>query len=1543
MKRTWKRTLSVVLSIAMLFGMTGMNTALAVEGTPPGTSGLCEHHPEHDADCGYTEGTPEIRCSYEHTDECYEEVTNCVHNHSEQCYDDSEEIATGSEAREPVNCTHVCDETSGCVTEVLDCQQHNDECGYIAAVPGTPCAYVCEECAEKDSGEQTPPPANDGLVQTVTGFPSFDPESFRPLDVIEVEEKSTVEAIGLPGTVTAAVEDLGDTQEIPVTWETADGSDYETTEAETYDFNAVLGEGYQLADGLDESALPYITVNITGAKNPNAKDGITSAEDLKAALESTAPSTITLGATITLDENVTMNASHTLDIPADYTLTTNAPTGSGPLINIGAKELTVTGGGTVVSKGNTRAFYGKPSDGGTLNLKNITVNLQGNYSSGISVPTVNVEDGATINLVSAYGTDLIYLNNASYTLNVKNGGKINIQKFRVAGLTVLGTVNIESGGEITVGPGSNENRGIAMGTTGVLNLEDGGTLTGTSGGAVYLWEGNKVTGMSGKLKDRGTVLTEEGEVTVDAAETEASASGLSAGLYIWDGTRFAKDDNTPRTFVTAHFELESALMRTTNSTIIVSEDIDITDTETFNITMRADHTLEIPEGKTVSASNGFISIGAHTLNIQGGGTFQCSRTDGNGLYANPGTLNLQDITVEITSPDGGISATTLNINNGAEVNLKSAAGSQMIRINEGGVMTVNNGGSVNILDFAGNGIYNGGTLHINGGAVTVGAGGDTNMGIVNQNGAILKITGGTLTGNTGGAVYLAANSTVEGLNGKFKDQGVPFATADQVMVGESAALPSADKLSAGLYVWDGSVFAKAGSETQTHIITVINGSASPTAAEAGATVTLTADAAPSGRRFKEWTTGDGVIFADATSSSTTFIMPDKAVMVTATYENLPAEEYSITVQNNGHGTANANVNSAAQGTEITLTASPASGYRFKEWQVVSGTAIIENNQFTMPAGNMVIKAVFEENPVVTYTVAFDLAGGTRTGGGELQQTVSSGGAAAAPTVIRSGYTFNGWDKDFSNVTANLNVTARWNETGNSGGDSSSGDSSSSDQDYTTTMRPTEKDPAPQVVAQTSVEAKTGADGSAAVSVPEKNVTDAIKAAQDAAKKAGTEKNGIAVVVDVKTDKAASSLSTTLPVGAVEALIQAGVTNIKIQSSAVNIMLDLAALKAAQAAAGGAITVTVQMQNVSGLSAAAQKAIGNRPVLRFTLASGGKPVTDFGGGTASLAIPYTSQAGEDTGKLCVIYVDDKGGVTYLTDSSYDLDTKAMLVRTGHFSVYGVGYQTDAPQFTDTANHWAKDDIDFVAARGLFSSTGNDQFSPDTGMTRGMFVTALGRLAGIDKDAWKNTKFTDVAADTYYAPYITWAADKGMVKGINDTTFAPDQAITRQDMAVIMANYAKVCGYTVPKTRAAITFADKANIAGWAAEAVRSMQMAGVLMGKNDNRFDPTASATRAEAAAVLHRYVELVIDPATAQGWTKNDAGAWLYYENGKPVTGWKLVTCKWYYLDTAGLMQSGGWKQIGGKWYYLYADGSMAVDSKIDGYEIGPDGARKES
>ena len=170
-----KRILSLLLCVVMLFSLCPQS-ALAVGneqtgGVTIGTSGLCEHHPEHDADCGYTEGTAGTPCSHEHTDDCYTEVTDCVHEHTEDCYPQnsvSGNNATSSNADEPTECTHVCSEESGCITKELNCHhEHDGECGYSPAIEGTPCGYVCELCGGEDNGEAGKQPEAECICTTL--------------------------------------------------------------------------------------------------------------------------------------------------------------------------------------------------------------------------------------------------------------------------------------------------------------------------------------------------------------------------------------------------------------------------------------------------------------------------------------------------------------------------------------------------------------------------------------------------------------------------------------------------------------------------------------------------------------------------------------------------------------------------------------------------------------------------------------------------------------------------------------------------------------------------------------------------------------------------------------------------------------------------------------------------------------------------------------------------------------------------------------------------------------------------------------------------------------------------------------------------------------------------------------------------------------------------------------------------------------------------------------------------------------------------------
>lgn len=285
---------------------------------------------------------------------------------------------------------------------------------------------------------------------------------------------------------------------------------------------------------------------------------------------------------------------------------------------------------------------------------------------------------------------------------------------------------------------------------------------------------------------------------------------------------------------------------------------------------------------------------------------------------------------------------------------------------------------------------------------------------------------------------------------------------------------------------------------------------------------------------------------------------------------------------------------------------------------------------------------------------------------------------------------------------------------------------------------------------------------------------------------------------------------------------------------------------------------------------------------------------------------------------------------------------MIFSRSTLSVYGSGYKDPTPDFTDTANHWAADNIDFVASRGLLTGTGETIFSPDTAMTRGMFVTALGRLSGQDISGYTTSSFSDVAADNDYLSYIEWAVKNKIVSGGGDGKFEPDRTVIREEMAVMMYNYANATGCVLPITREALTFADNLQISSWAKDPVKALLQAGVVSCMGDNRFDPKGTATRAQAASILRNFIEMKIDPGTTTGWVKNDAGQQMYYTRiGKCATGWLTTSDGKYWFDENGSMQAGKWVQINDKWYYFYANGTLAVSTTIDGYEVGKDGAWK--
>ena len=178
------------------------------------------------------------------------------------------------------------------------------------------------------------------------------------------------------------------------------------------------------------------------------------------------------------------------------------------------------------------------------------------------------------------------------------------------------------------------------------------------------------------------------------------------------------------------------------------------------------------------------------------------------------------------------------------------------------------------------------------------------------------------------------------------------------------------------------------------------------------------------------------------------------------------------------------------------------------------------------------------------------------------------------------------------------------------------------------------------------------------------------------------------------------------------------------------------------------------------------------------------------------------------------------------------------------------------FTDVkANDWFYDNVKYVYEQGLMVGTSATTFSPDTEITRGMIVTILWRQAGapdMEDEIW-GYPYADVDAEAYYGTAVYWARLNGIASGYGDNEFGPDDPITREQLAVILWRYAgspaasgSLAGYT-----------DAGSVSGYAVDALRWAVSAGIIQGTSGATLSPQGTATRAQAAAMLQRYLERI--------------------------------------------------------------------------------------
>ena len=495
----------------------------------------------------------------------------------------------------------------------------------------------------------------------------------------------------------------------------------------------------------------------------------------------------------------------------------------------------------------------------------------------------------------------------------------------------------------------------------------------------------------------------------------------------------------------------------------------------------------------------------------------------------------------------------------------------------------------------------------------------------------------------------------------------------------------------------------------TYTVTVSNdgngtGTATPSTAVAGTEIILTATP-NTGYHLKEWK----VISGGVTIKDDKFLMPNDNVEVRAIFEEdappVPTE-FTITVKTDGNGTVSASHAKAVVGTEITLIATPKTGYHFKEWEVMSGGVTISNNKFTMPNGNVTIKAIFEEDAPpapAEFTVIFDGNGGMPSVG---SMTTTNQKLTSLPSASRSGsYSFDGW--------------------------------------YT--------------------------------------------------EKSGGTKITTATVFSAKTTVYAHWTYT--------------------------------------GGGGGGY---------------------NPPVTYYTLrfeTGGGSDVPSVQG-TYNTYIDLTKYVPTWRGHTFIGWYSER---SLMNKVSGVYLTKDMTVYAGWRVDENPG--TGANPFTDVSEKdWFYGDVMFVYENGLMLGTSKALFSPHGTATRGMMATILWRMEGSPVPKGKNS-FTDVEAGKWYADAITWTAENGIFAGYGKDKFGPDDPITREQLAAIFYRYADYKGYDLIVKGNLDKFKDADKITDYAKTAMQWAVGSGLVKGKSGNLLDPQGTATRAEIAAMLHRFIE----------------------------------------------------------------------------------------
>lgn len=388
-------------------------------------------------------------------------------------------------------------------------------------------------------------------------------------------------------------------------------------------------------------------------------------------------------------------------------------------------------------------------------------------------------------------------------------------------------------------------------------------------------------------------------------------------------------------------------------------------------------------------------------------------------------------------------------------------------------------------------------------------------------------------------------------------------------------------------------------------------------------------------------------------------------------------------------------------------------------------------------------------------------------------------------------------------------------------------------------------------SKTSIAPKvTAKDGTAAVSLSASELSAALAAVK--------ENNKTTLVIAPEITGTAHKVSVELPKASLSSLVSGTGAGLEIDTPVGTVTIPRETLSnIVSQASGSTLTVSVEAVEKKALTEEQQKLVGDSAVFDISITSGGKHISSFDGKSVTISLPYTLKAGENADGVTVWYLNDKGELEQIT-CKYDAKTGQATFTTTHLSHYMVGYSAEAPwvnPFRDVkATDWFYAAVKYAVQNELFTGTADTTFDPGAEMTRSMLVTVLCRLEGKPQVAAANS-FTDVKSGQWYTDAVLWANANGIVEGYGSELFGTNDPITREQMASILHRYASYKGYDVTAATNLNAYTDAADISSWAQTAMSWANAEGLITGRTTTTLASGGTATRAEVASILKRFVE----------------------------------------------------------------------------------------